>query len=688
MIIKMVKTPLISIRSSFITALLIVICSLLFTVLLENNSTWMTFFGDIFPILIDSLVVLILFYAAARSLKYGRKVQMAWMFIAFAFIFYTVGDIIWDILELGIHESPFPSVADGFYLIFYPLFAIGIYYLSRFSFTRTEKLKIALDMSIIIITVGLIFWTFLIVPILSSGQDSSANTISVIYIIGDFLLFFVLLRGIYSKYDEGVVPLLFLSMSILVTIVTDIIFAVQTSQGTYISGSFLDTGWIISFVFVGLAAFLQATPEKLDMSRYSKLINNIHKYKPTSYLPYIWVLIAFILLVWSYNNQSVSDYVLIEIVVGVIIFLVILRQFITLKENQSLLELAEKEIESRKLAENAAHKNEVYYRAIFENTGTSMLMIDKDMTISRVNSQVEVLTGYSKEEIEGKKKWTDFAMEEEIERIKGYYELRNDPDKRPQEYETQGRDKNGDLKDLLVTVVAIPGTGKQLVSLMDITERKSAENQIKSSLKEKNILLKEIHHRVKNNMQIISSLLSLQTKFVNDEEALDILKESQNRVRSMAIIHEKLYQSKDLSEINFGDYIESLVSNLFYSYNANNTDIKPVYDVEDLSLNIDTAVPCGLIISELVSNSLKYAFPTKKEGEILVSLKFRNGKYELIVSDTGVGMPEVDVDNLDSLGLLLVFNLTEQLDGDITINRNHGTEFIISFEEINYKKRI
>ena len=223
---------------------------------------------------------------------------------------------------------------------------------------------------------------------------------------------------------------------------------------------------------------------------------------------------------------------------------------------------------SRKFAEKIAHENEIYYKAIFENTGTSIIIIDPDMTISKVNSEVERLTGYSKEEIEGRKKWTDFAVDNELERIKGYYELRNDPDKRPREYETKGRDKNGNIKDLLVTVVNIPGTEKQLASLIDITTRKNAENLIKSSLNEKNILLQEIHHRVKNNMQIISSLLNLQTKYVNDEEAVDILKESQNRVRSMAMIHEKLYQSKDLSHINFVDYIQSLVSNLFHSYNT------------------------------------------------------------------------------------------------------------------------
>jgi two-component system, sensor histidine kinase PdtaS len=681
--------PLISIKNIFILALLIVICSILLTIVLRNDPTLRMFFGDLFPILIDLLVVLTLFYATVRSAYYGKRVQFAWMFIAFAFLFYTVGDIIWAILELGIHLKPFPSLADAFYLIFYPLFAIGIYYLPRFSFTGKEKIKIFLDMGIIVLTVGIIFWTFLIIPTLSSQQYSFANIISASYIIGDFLLFFVLLRGIYSRFDENFLPILFLCMGILFMIITDSIYAYQTLQGIYLSGGLLDNGWIISFVFVGLAAFLQATDEKLDLKRYSNIINWIRKFNLITYLPYIWVLIAFILLLWASNNQIVSNFILIELVVGIIIFLVIIRQFITLNENKNLLSLAENEIESRKIAEKIAHENEIYYKAIFENTGTAIIIIDQDMTISKVNSEVERLTGYSKKEIEGRKKWTDFAVGNELERIKGYYELRNYPDKRPREYETKGQDKNGNIKDLLVTVVNIPGTEKQLASLIDITTRKNAENLIKSSLNEKNILLQEIHHRVKNNMQIISSLLNLQTRYVNDEEAVDILKESQNRVRSMAMIHEKLYQSKDLSHINFGDYIQSLVSNLFHSYNTEKTSIIPVFEVENLSLNIDTAVPCGLIISELVSNSLKYAFPKGLNGEILISLKFIDNKYELVVRDNGIGMPvDIDLNKLETLGLLLVNSLTEQIDGQIIINRKHGTEFIIKFEEINYKNRI
>jgi two-component sensor histidine kinase len=215
------------------------------------------------------------------------------------------------------------------------------------------------------------------------------------------------------------------------------------------------------------------------------------------------------------------------------------------------------------------------------------------------------------------------------------------------------------------------------------------ERKVIESLHEKEVLLKEVHHRVKNNMQIISSLLNLQINYVDEEEAVNVLKESQNRVKSMAMIHEKLYMSDDLVHINFVDYIQSLVKNLFYSYNIEETQIKPILEIENVSLNMETAVPCGLIISELVSNSLKYAFPNDLKGEILVSLKSVDDRYELIISDNGVGLPEeIDFNNLETLGLLLVNNLTEQIDGELTIKRSPGTEFKIIFKELDYKERL
>ena len=258
----MVNKPLQSVNNIFVIALIIVISFAIISMLLRNNSVSLMYFGDTYSSAIDLLVIITLFYATIRSVRYGRRAYIAWLFITLAFSFYAIGDILWAILELGFHQTPFPSVADVFYLTFYPFFALGIYYLPRFSFTRRENLKIFLDMGIIIITVGLLFWTFLIVPTFSSPENSFANIVSVIYIIGDFLLFFVLLRLVYSKFDEYMGPVLLLSMGVLIMIITDSIYAFQTLQGTYISGGLLDTGWILSFVLVGLAAFLQASNEK------------------------------------------------------------------------------------------------------------------------------------------------------------------------------------------------------------------------------------------------------------------------------------------------------------------------------------------------------------------------------------------------------------------------------------------
>ena len=214
----------------------------------------------------------------------------------------------------------------------------------------------------------------------------------------------------------------------------------------------------------------------------------------------------------------------------------------------------------------------------------------------------------------------------------------------------------------------------------DITELKNVENQLKSSLEEKEVLLREIHHRVKNNMQIISSLLNLQSRHLNDEKTVNVLKESRNRVRSMAMVHEELYRSHDLSKIDFADYIQRLLSGLFSSYGVDYDFIKSEINVEDILLTIDIAVPCGLVINELISNSLKHAFVQGQKGKI--SLKFHSDceKYILTVADDGIGIPEnIDLENTKTLGLQLVNTLVKQLSGNITIYKDTGTLFKIVF---------
>nr|WP_282731502.1 PAS domain S-box protein [Methanobacterium alcaliphilum] len=224
----------------------------------------------------------------------------------------------------------------------------------------------------------------------------------------------------------------------------------------------------------------------------------------------------------------------------------------------------------------------------------------------------------------------------------------------------------------------------------DITQLKEREDTIKKSLQEKDILLQEIHHRVKNNMQVISSLLSLQSQYV-DEDLQDILEGSRNRVKSMALVHEKLYRSHNLSRIDMVDYIQNLVSDLFYSHRVDEDCIKMFLEIDDIEFNIETAIPCGLIINELVSNALKYAFPQDKCGQLIITLQTKadNDDYELIIQDNGVGLPaDFDINKIDSLGLQLVYSLIKQLDGKIELEIDYGTVFKITFPEMKYKTRI
>ena len=223
----------------------------------------------------------------------------------------------------------------------------------------------------------------------------------------------------------------------------------------------------------------------------------------------------------------------------------------------------------------------------------------------------------------------------------------------------------------------------------DITDRKDAEEKLKNSLLEKEVLLREIHHRVKNNLQIISSLLNLQSRHVEDEPALDMFQESRNRVRSMALVHEKLYRSNDLAEVDFCEYIQSLGRHLFISYGINSTEIDLNVDVKDVFLDINTSIPCGLIINELVSNSLKHAFSGRARGKIHVAMRpENNGKFKMVIRDDGVGLPKnLEVTQTKSLGLQLVTMLVEQLQGTLSIENKKGTSFEIVFEKLDYRTR-
>lgn len=222
-----------------------------------------------------------------------------------------------------------------------------------------------------------------------------------------------------------------------------------------------------------------------------------------------------------------------------------------------------------------------------------------------------------------------------------------------------------------------------LVTIVDVSELKNAENEIKKSLQEKEVLLREINHRVKNNLQIITSLLHLQESSAADEDPVDVLKKTQGRVKSMAMVQEKLSQSPSLSHINLKNYVEKLVNDILNSYGKSET-IKTSLSVEKLDVNIDTAIPVGLIINELITNTVKYAFK-HYQGTITlnISTKYEDlDKFiEIRIADDGIGIPEnIDPENSDSLGLQLVNSLVNQLEGKMEYNRVKGTEYILNLK--------
>lgn len=346
-----------------------------------------------------------------------------------------------------------------------------------------------------------------------------------------------------------------------------------------------------------------------------------------------------------------------------------------------------RDISERKHAEELLHESEEKFRKIFEQANDAIVLMDRYGTIRDLNKKCEEIFGYNRDEIIGKNFKEPGALDSEgIQKaVDVTNRILKDKTLMPLTLmEVELKHKNGTKIFAEVSIGFIKKKGKIegiLAILRDVTERKKAEEKISASLKEKEVLLREIHHRVKNNIQIISSLLNLQSHYIKDKTYAEILKESQDRIRSMALIHEKLYQSKNVGDIDFGGYIDTLVKALFRSYGVNQEQVVPTVTVEGVSLEIDYAIPCGLIINELVSNALRHAFPEGK-GEIMITLCSVGDSIELKISDNGVGIPgNIDFRNTKSLGLHLVTILVEdQLGGEIHLDRRCGTMFTITFK--------
>lgn len=351
---------------------------------------------------------------------------------------------------------------------------------------------------------------------------------------------------------------------------------------------------------------------------------------------------------------------------------------------EKLLQGIFRDVTERKRAEEKLRESEEKYRTILDNIEEGYYEVDLAGNFTFFNDSLFKMLNYSKNELMGMNN-QQYMDEESAKRI---YEIFNKVYKtgRPSKgVEFQVIRKDRVKKRSEISVSLIKDSKDRRIGfrgiVRDITERNLAEEKIKASLEEKEVMLREIHHRVKNNMQIMSSLLRLQSGKIKDKRILEIFKTSQSRIRSMAFIHESLYQSEDLARIDFSDYTRRVTTHLFSLYGARTAPINYKVEVKDVFLDINTAIPCGLIINELVTNSLKHAFPDDRRGEILVKMRAdKRGKHILIVKDTGIGFPEeLDFRETETLGMQLVADLVIQIEGSIKLNREGGTTFTIVF---------
>lgn len=349
------------------------------------------------------------------------------------------------------------------------------------------------------------------------------------------------------------------------------------------------------------------------------------------------------------------------------------------------------DIDKKKKIEEALHESDMIYGTLVEGMSEGLIKVNNDGVIQFVNSSLCSMLGYSKDELIGVLSHHKLHPEKDAEIIRN--KNRSRIGRTSDKYEVQMKKKSGELiwveingsqtMDLKGNVIG------SIAVITNIDQRKHSEDEIKKSLKEKEVLIKEIHHRVKNNLQIILSLLKLQSAYINDEKGLKIFRDIQNRIISIETVHQKLYQSKDVSGINFGEYAQNLLAQLFNIYRDEYSRVSFEIKCIDTLMNLDTAIPCGLILTEIVSNSLKHAFPGNMSGRIIVELKkYSETQFILSVKDNGIGLSNVDINNTDTLGLQLVKTLTRQLDGKIYMKTKSGTEFIIIFTAIEYKERI
>ena len=660
-------------------ALLLMVTFLVFTLFtfsLRNTVLTPLYITIVIPIA-SFLLLALMVYATWWTYKNNEKVLKTWMLVTAGLFLYFMANFLYFLLRDYLGLISLPSLVDTLYIVAYPLLMLGILTLMEKPYRL--KLKSFLDSIIVSVSVMFIIWFPLIWPVIEPSQPDTVTMIfSLSYLFLDLLLLLVTQVVLFSEKKKiSTISLFLVSLGIFSQVVGDMVFAYQVVIPNLLYLWLANTFYTLTIILIALAVLSYINNVEMDIKNKLSFYSALSPYNDwISYLPLILVLFTYSLLIITTPDAALIWGV------GIIVVLVILRQVIFLND----LKRAQITLKRNK---EVISKRKEQLDFITSNMLDIISESDANGVLKYVSPSTQQLLGYHPQELVGHSLY-ELIHPDDREKVRQAIKKSSNA---TEELRVESRLKTAEGKYIWIETTGKPVVDENgfrgfIYSGRDITEQKKSAEYIKKSLEEKEALLREIHHRVNNNLQVISSLLSLQSDNVRDPRDHELFVESQNRVRSMAMIHEKLYQSDKFNSINFRDYLKTLINRLIYDYSQDLGHIDLELDIENVELNIETSVPCGLIINELVSNSLKHAFPQGRNGKIIVKFHKIKDKYVLMVGDNGIGPLEKSVlESSKKLGFNLVKSLIKQLDASLEILESEGTLYRITFAELTYQKR-
>jgi signal transduction histidine kinase/CheY-like chemotaxis protein len=634
--------------------------------------------ADVTAITTSGIAAASMMYVARHSQGRSKK---AWMLLSAALVFNTLGEASWAVIEIFLRQDPFPSVADIGYLALYPLFALGIFLLPAIPLSLRERQKILLDVAIVIVSAALVFWVFLIAPIVAASEAIDLSLFfSAAYPIMDLILFFALIQLLFRKLDSlGGYPALLLALSMILFLATDAIFTFQTKQGTFVSGSILDAGWVATYLLIGLAGVLQTNTLPLNQLENFGLIQKTGD-EWVHFLPYLGIGAAFFLLIWGYEYSHLTNYSTVAASVGLIIVLMFMRQKVAFDERNQLLTMTLSEIEERKSAESALRESERRLANIISFLPDATFVINNEGKVIAWNRAIEKLTGIKAERMLGKGDYEyslpfygkrrpiliDMTVNFDQALIENYDNIKRQEDCSLIGEAYMPRLKEGEVYLLASASALYDSEGNYwgaIESIRDITDRRHAEEELKKSKEEaesatraKSEFLANMSHEIRTPMNAVIGLTGLlldENITARQREYVDIIRSSGDTL--LGIINNILDLTKieanmielECQPIDLQNSIETSMDLVAVAAADKGLNISYTIEANTPKLFLGDPTRLHQIIINLLHNAVKFT----EKGEVQISVsskKLEVDSYEIqfAVKDTGIGIPDEKADRL------------------------------------------